>query len=188
MAKPTKTPKTSRKTIRNRSYEDMGSLVRTFLDAGADEIHTNRTIAQHMFGVDNSRITESHIRKARALVEKMLTLGLPLCPCGPSGELWETDVAHEEACRGLPRRYRFDPHGSILGESFREAMGQIPRIVLAIGVVALEGAVIDAGYEEAGALLEVARGAIPPEDFVEAERELARRRAEGPSRLRRGRA
>jgi hypothetical protein len=66
-------------------------------------------------------------------------------------------------------------------------MGQIPRIVLAIGVVALEAAVIDAGCEEAGVLPEAARGALAPEDLLDAERELAvRRRAAGPGRMRRG--
>ena len=59
--------------------------------------------------------------------------------------------------------------------------------MLAIGVIALESAVIDVGREEVGILLEAARGALAFEDFTEAERGFVnRRRAAGPSRLRRG--
>ncbi len=46
---------------------------------------------------------------------------------------------------------------------------------------------IDVGCEEAVILLDAARGALAPEDFTAAEREIAaRRRAAGASRLRRG--
>jgi hypothetical protein len=187
VAKTTKKPKTSRKTIRNRSYEEMGSLIRRFLDGGSDEIHTNRTIARYMFGAQDDRITECHIRKARAMVDKMVKLGLPLCPCGVDGVLQDKAFAERQARRGIPRFYRFDACGSVLGEALREAMGQLSSTVLAIGVIALESAVIDVGYEEAGILLEAARGAIGIKEFTEAERELAaRRRTAGPSRLQRG--
>ncbi|MEI6536493.1 MAG: hypothetical protein WCN98_14190 [Verrucomicrobiaceae bacterium] len=185
MAKATNKPKTEQKTMRNRSYEEMGSLIRRFLDGGSDEIHTNRTIARHMFGVDHDRVTEFHIRKARAMVDKMVKLGLPLCSCGADGVLQDKAEADREARRGMPRCYRFDPYGSTLSDALREAMGQVPRIVLAVGIIALESAVIDAGCEEAGILLDAARGAIALEELTEAERELAiRRRVSSPSTIR----
>jgi hypothetical protein len=176
MATTTKPPKTAQTTIRNRSYEEIGSLIRYFLQGGPDQIHTSRTIAQYMFGVEADRITEKHVRKARVMADKIVKFGLPLCSCGADGVLQDTAVADQNARRGLPRFYRFDPYGSILGEDLREAMGQMPRAKLAIGIIALESAVIEVGYEEAADFLDAARGALAPEDFTKAERELATRR------------
>jgi hypothetical protein len=87
----------------------------------------------------------------------------------------EEGVAAKEARRGMIRRYRFDPHGSILGDALREAMGEGSALELAIGAIALGSAVITVGCEEAGALLDAVWRSIPPRAFSEAERVVASR-------------
>ncbi len=175
MARAKKQAETARKTVRNRKYVGMGGLIRRFLADGPDAIQTNRTVASHMFGVEDDQLTESDIRKARSEIDKLVKFGLPLCPCGEAGDLLDEEVAAKEARRGMLRRYRFDPHGSILGEALHEAMGEGSALELAIGAIALGSAVITVGCEEAGALLDAVWRSIPPRAFSEAERVVAAR-------------
>ena len=175
MARPQKRVGSTRKTIRNRKFIEMGELIRRFLVDGPDAIQTNRTVACHMFGAIDDQLTESNIRKARSEINRIVKFGLPLCPCGQDGELQDDEESARQAQRGMPRRYRFDPHGSILGEALREAMGDVPAVELAIGAIALGSAVIDVGCEEAGILLDAIWRAIPPSAFAEAEKAFATR-------------
>jgi hypothetical protein len=180
MTRPTPDTQVARRPIRNRKFVDMGDLIRRFLADGPDAIQTNRTVARHMFGAEDNQLNESDIRKARSMIEQMIKCGLPLCPCYEDGTLQETKQAYREACRGLQRRYRFDPHGSILGEALREAMGDTAAKELAIGAIALGSAVVNVCYEEAGVLLDAVWRSIPPKAFAEAEKEFAvRRKAAG---------
>jgi hypothetical protein len=148
----------------------MGTLIRRFITDGPNVIQTNRTVACHMFGIDDDKLTESHIRKARSEIDKITKFGWPLLPCGDDGALKDNKTAESEARRGLPRQYRFDPHGAILGDALREVLSEVPAVDLAIGAVALGAAVLPAGCDEAGILLDAIWRAIPPTAFSEAEK------------------
>ena len=57
------------------------------------------------------------------MVDQMVKLALPQCPFGADGMLHDKAEADRHARRAAPRRYRFDPCGSVVGEALREDMG-----------------------------------------------------------------
>jgi hypothetical protein len=163
-------------TSRHRPYLDIGHVVRELVAAGPDAIHSNRSIAAHMFGADDSQLLPQDIRRARTMADKIVAVGLPLRPCDEQGTLLDREEQHDRASRGKPCLWRFDPYGSVISDALHEAMGDAPHVRLAIGVLALESAPIRDGWEEAAILIEAIRGALPPAAMAAGERELAARR------------
>jgi hypothetical protein len=169
-------------TPRHRPYLDIGHVVRELLAAGPRAIHSNRTIAAYMFGADDSQLLTRDIRRARTMADKIVATGLPLCPCDEQGTLLDTEEQHDRASRGKTCLWRFDPYGNVISDALHEAMGDVPPVKLAIGVLALESAPIREGWEEAAILLEAIRGVLPPAAMAAVERELAARRQPGGQR------
>lgn len=178
MARATKPTGVLHGPARNGGYIGMGTLIRQFIADGPHAIQTNRTVACQLFGVGDHRLTGIQIRKARNEIDRIIRFGWPLLPCGHDGALKDDETAEIEARRGMPRRYRFDPHGAILGDALREVMGEVPAVDLAIGAVALGAAVLTVGCEEAGILLDAIWRAIPPKAFTEAEKIVSSRMRE----------
>lgn len=163
-------------TPRHRPYLDIGHVVRELLAAGPHAIHSNRTIAARMFGADDSQLLPQDIRRARTMADKIVAAGLPLCPCDEQGTLLDTEEQRNRASRGKTCLWRFDPNGNVVSDALHEAMGNVPPVKLAIGVLALESAPIREGWEEATILLEAIRGVLSPAAMAAGERELAARR------------
>lgn len=163
-------------TSRHRPYLDIGHVVRELLAAGPHAIHSNRTIAAHMFGADDSQLLPQDIRRARTMADKIVAAGLPLCACDEHGSLLDAQQKRDRASRGKTCLWRFDPYGNVISDALHEAMGDVPHVKLAIGVLALDSAPIREGWEEAAILLEAIRGVLPPAVMAAGERELAARR------------
>jgi hypothetical protein len=163
-------------TSRHRPYLDIGHVFRELLAAGPHAIHSNRTIAAHIFGADDSQLLPRDIRRARTMADKIVAAGLPLCPCDELGTLLDTEEQRDRASRGKTCLWRFDPYGNVISDALHEAMGDVPPVTLAIGALALESAPIREGWEEAAILLEAIRGVLPPAVMAAGERELEARR------------
>lgn len=163
-------------TSRHHPYLNIGQVVRELLAAGPHAIHSNRTIAAHIFGADDSQLRPRDIRRARTMADRIAAVGLPLCPCDEQGTLLDAEEHSDRASRGKTCLWRFDPYGNVISDALHEAMGNVPPGKLAIGVLALESAPIREGWEEASILLEAIRGVLPPAAMAAGERELAARR------------